>query len=89
MKRKLDIKNEIFYLLLVVLVSVSFAYTTHSKNSMYILSGVLGNLLILTWFVRVFTLYSGRKISQYSEVIQRISLKEIFFTNIEIGRAHV
>lgn len=49
---------------------------------MYILSGVLGNLLILTWFVRVFTLYSGRKISQYSEVIQRISLKERFFTNI-------
>lgn len=49
---------------------------------MYILSGILGNLLILTWFLRVFTLYSGRKISQYSEVIQRISLKDRFFTNI-------
>lgn len=47
---------------------------------MYILSGVLGNLLILTWFIRAFTLYSGRKISQYSEVIQRISIKERFFT---------
>ena len=68
------------YLLLVILVTVYFAFTTHVPNRMYILSGVLGNLLILTWFIRAFALYSGRKISQYSEVIQRISLKERFFT---------
>lgn len=80
MKRKFELKNEIFYIALVVLVTVYFSYATHTPNNMYILSGVLGNLLILTWFIRAFTLYSGRKISQYSEVIQRISIKERFFT---------
>lgn len=80
MKKLIEIKSELVYLVLVILVSVYFAYSTHTPNNMYILSGVLGNLLILTWFIRAFTLYSGRKISQYSEVIQRISLKERFFT---------
>lgn len=80
MKNRIELKNEIVYLVLVVLVTIYFAYSTHTPNNMYILSGVLGNLLILTWFIRAFTLYSGRKISQYSEVIQRISLKERFFT---------
>lgn len=80
MKNRIELKNEILYLVLVVLVTIYFAYSTHTPNNMYILSGVLGNLLILTWFIRSFTLYSGRKISQYSEVIQRISLKERFFT---------
>ena len=84
MKKKLELKNEIFYLLLIVLVTVYFAYSTHSENNIYILSGVLGNLLILTWFVRAFTLYSGRRISQYSEVIQRISLRDRFFTNVAL-----
>lgn len=80
MKNRIKLKNEIVYLLLVILVTVYFAYSTHTPNNIYIISGVLGNLLILTWFIRSFTLYSGRKISQYSEVIQRISLKERFFT---------
>ena len=84
MKKRLDFKNEIFYLLLIVLVTVYFAYSTHSPNNIYLLSGVLGNLLILTWFVRAFALYSGRKISQYSEVIQRISLRDRFFTNVAL-----
>ncbi len=81
MKKKVEIKNELLYLLLIVLVTVYFAYSTHTPNNIYILSGLLGNLLILTWFVRAFSLYSGRKISQYSEVIQRISIRERFFTN--------
>lgn len=81
MKQRVEIKNELLYLFLILLVTVYFAYTTHTPNQTYILSGVVGILLILTWFIRAFTLYSGRKISQYSEVIQRISLKERFFTN--------
>jgi len=80
LKNKVEIKNEIVYLILIVLVTLYFAYSTHTPNKTYLLSGVLGNLLILTWFLRAFTLYSGRKISQYSEVIQRISLKDRFFT---------
>lgn len=47
---------------------------------MTVASGVLGTFLIVTWFVRAFALYSGRKISQYSEVIQRISLRDRFFS---------
>lgn len=80
MKNRIELKNEIFYLILIVLVTVYFAYSTHTPNNTYIVSGILGNLLILTWFIRSFTLYSGRKISQYSEVIQRISIRERFFT---------
>ena len=84
MKQRVEIKNELLYLFLILLVTVYFAYTTHTPNQTYILSGVVGILLILTWFIRAFTLYSGRKISQYSEVIQRISLKERFFTMFRI-----
>jgi len=80
LKNKVEVKKEIVYLLLVILLTVYFAYSTHTPNSIYILSGALGNILILTWFTTVFVRYSGRKISQYSEVIQRISLKERFFT---------
>ena len=47
---------------------------------MYLLSGILGWILLLTWIIRAFALYSGRKISQYSEIIQRISIKERFFS---------
>jgi hypothetical protein len=82
LKKRVEIKNELIYIFLILLVSVYFAYTTHTPNLAYMLSGVIGILLIITWFVRAFTLYSGRKISQYSEVIQRISLRERFFTNL-------
>jgi len=41
--------------------------------------GILGLLLLETWFVRAFSIYSGKKISKYSDVIVRISLKERFF----------
>ncbi len=80
MKKKLEIKNELFYLALITLVTVYFSYTTHIAGSMYLITGTLGLLLILTWFVRAFALYSGRRISQYSEVIQRISIRERFFS---------
>lgn len=80
MKRNLGIKNEILYLFLIVIVTIYFAYSTHIQNSMYILGGILGWILLLTWFVRAFALYSAKKISQYSEVIQRISLRDRFFS---------
>ena len=80
MKKIVEIKNEIFYLLLIAVVTVYFSYITHSGGYLYIVTGVLGLLLLLTWFVRAFALYSGRKISQYSEVIQRISVRDRFFS---------
>jgi hypothetical protein len=80
LKNTVDIKNELFYLFLLVLVTVYFSYTTHVPGSMFLIGGLLGVVLLLTWFIRAFALYSGRKISQYSEVIQRISLRDRFFS---------
>ena len=79
LKKKIELKKEILYLLLLSIVTVYFAYSTHTPNKTYMVSGILGTLLILTWFIRAFVLYSGRKISKYSEVIQRISIKDRFF----------
>jgi len=80
LKKKLEIKNELLYLALITLVTVYFSYTTHVVGSMYFVTGALGLVLLLTWFVRAFALYSGRRISQYSEVIQRISIRDRFFS---------
>ncbi len=49
------------------------------KGGILILVGVLGILLLETWFIRTFSIYSGKKVSKYSDVIVRISLKERFF----------
>lgn len=80
MKRRIDIKSELLYLVLITAITVSFSYLTHSGGYMYIVAGILGLLLLLTWFVRAFALYSGKRISQYSEVIQRISIRDRFFS---------
>lgn len=79
MKKLIDYKIELVYTVLIVALTIYFAYSTHVPNPNYLMSGFLGGLLIVTWFIRAFALYSGRKISQYSEVIQRISIKERFF----------
>ncbi len=68
------------YLFLITVITVYFSYTTHIPGIVYLYAGGLGLILLLTWFVRAFALYSGRRISQYSEVIQRISLKERSFS---------
>ena len=80
MKKRIEIKKELIYLSLITLVTVFFSYLTHSGGYLYIVVGVLGLLLLLTWFIRAFILYSGRKVSQYSEVIQRISIRDRFFS---------
>lgn len=78
-KRITNLTTEIVYLCLIVLVTVIFSFSTHTPGYTYIMAGVLGLVLLVTWFIRAFTLYSGRKISKYSEVIQRISLRDRFF----------
>ncbi len=80
MKRNFEIKSELLYLLLITIVTVYFSYITHTSGFAYLFTGALGLTLLLTWFVRAFALYSGRRISQYSEVIQRISVKDRFFS---------
>lgn len=74
-------KDEIVYWALIVAVSSFFLYLTTQGVSHRLLMavGVLNLLLLETWFIRAFLLFSGRKVSQYSEIIQRISLKDRFF----------
>jgi hypothetical protein len=85
MKRKENIwqilKGEWIYLLLIVILSVFFLYlkTLETSFSLLLIVALLNLLVLETWLLKTFLLYSGRKISQYSEVIQRISFKDRFF----------
>jgi len=77
---RLKVKNDILYLFLLLLVTEIFYFSVlRTSTNILFLMGGLGFLLLETWFIRIFTMYSGKKISQYSEVIARISLKDRFF----------
>lgn len=76
-----DIKREIFYILIIFGIMFSFNYFAYTKEKTLLLAvAVLGLAIIETWFIGAFTRYSERKISQYSEVLQRVSIKERFFS---------
>jgi hypothetical protein len=77
----LTIKDELIYWILICILSAFFILIKHLsvEGSLIIYTGVLTVILFETWVTRVFLLYSGRKISQYSDVIQRISFKERAF----------
>lgn len=80
MKDKLKIKNDILYLFLLLTVTQFFNYSVlRAPLRLLVLLGVAGLLLLETWFVRAFSIYSGKKVSKYSDVIIRISLKDRFF----------
>ncbi|KUK67507.1 MAG: transmembrane(s)protein [candidate division WS6 bacterium 36_33] len=80
MKYKLKIKNDILYLFLLLTVTQFFNYSVlRAPLRFLVLLGVVGLLLLETWFIRAFSIYSGKKVSKYSDVIIRISLKDRFF----------
>jgi hypothetical protein len=80
MKYKLKIKNDLLYLFILLLVTQFFNYSVLRAPMQFLLVlGILGFLLLETWFIRVFSIYSGKKVSRYSDVIVRISLKDRFF----------
>lgn len=77
---KLKVQNDILYLFLLLTVSEFFNFLVLRSELMTILLvGSLGIVLLETWFVRAFSIYSGKKISKYSDVIVRISFRERFF----------
>ncbi|MHC1716454.1 MAG: hypothetical protein AB9915_00970 [Candidatus Dojkabacteria bacterium] len=79
-KYRLKIQNDILYLFLLLLVTEIFNYSVlKAEKGILVFIGFLGVLLLETWFIRIFTMYCGKKISQYSEVIAKISLKDRFF----------
>ena len=77
----MTIKNELIYWILIVILSGFFMYLVNSQapRNILIITGALNLVLLETWFVRIFFLFSGRKISQYSDVIQRILFKYFVF----------
>ena len=80
MKYKLQIKNDLLYLFILLSVTQFFNYSIlRAPLHFLLLLGFLGLLLLETWFVRAFSIYSGRKVSRYSDVIVKISLKDRFF----------
>lgn len=81
MKYRLGVKNELIYLFLISAITKFFSYSILKVElEVLLLLGFLGLVLLETWFIRTFCLYSGKKISRYSDVIMRISLKERFFS---------
>jgi len=74
-------KDALFYWFLILFISLFFFYLTtiNVSKRLLISVGVLNVIILQTWFLKTFLLYSGRKISQYSEVIQRISFKDRVF----------
>lgn len=79
-KLKIKVQNDILYLFLILFVTEIFNSVVMSGNTTILLTvGILGLLLLETWFIRAFSIYSGKKISKYSDVIISISLKERFF----------
>lgn len=81
MKKKINIKNDILYLFILIFLTEFFHYIVDTSNLVLLLTtGFLGLGVLETWFIRIFSAYSGKKISKYSDVIVKISLKERFFS---------
>jgi hypothetical protein len=82
MKGKIkDIKREILYILVIFGMSFGFNHFSYVSEKKFLIAiGILGVLIIETWFISAFTRYSERKISKYSEVLQRVSIRERFFS---------
>lgn len=80
MKYKLKFKNDLLYLFILIVVTQFFNYSVlRASLTFLIIVGVLGLLLLQIWFVRAFRQYSAKKVSKYSNVIIRISLRDRFF----------
>lgn len=80
-KYRLKVQNDIVYLFILLTLTEFFNYLVPNTRGIgLIITGGLGILLLETWFIRTFQIYSGKKISKYSDVIVRISLKERFFS---------
>jgi len=80
-QERIEIKNELLYLFLILLITEIFNDSVLSaKFSTTVIIGVLGITLLLIWFTRTFNLYSKKKISKYSNVLMKISLKQRLFS---------
>lgn len=77
---KIDIKKDLLLLLLVLAVTVIFndsVLTAPLRTTLF--WGVIGLILLEVWFITLFNQNSQKKISKYSNVLMKISLKDRFF----------
>lgn len=80
-KYRLKVQNDIIYLFILLAITEFFSYLVpHTRGISLYITGGLGILLLETWFIKTFRRYSEKKISKYSDVIVKISLKERFFS---------
>lgn len=80
-KYRLKVQNDIIYLFILLAITEFFNYLVlNTRGAGLMITAGLGVLLLETWFIRTFSLYSGKKISKYSDVLVRISLKDRFFS---------
>lgn len=80
MKYRLKVKNDLFYLFVLLLITQIFNHSVlYAPFSFLLILGFLGLMLLETWFIKTFKDYSGKKVSKYSDVIVRISFKKRFF----------
>ena len=74
------IKNEMFYSILLLVVTEVFNYFVLKVPFKYLLViGILGIVVLELWIIRTFKLYSQKKVSKYSDVVMKISLKRRSF----------
>jgi len=80
-KYRLKVQNDIVYLFILLVITEFFNYLVlNTRGIALTITAGLGILLLETWFLRTFRLYSSKKISKYSDVLVKISLKERFFS---------
>lgn len=77
----IEIKNELLYLFIILTITEIFNFSVlNASTRATFVWGVLGLGLLMAWFARTFSLYSKKKISKYSNVLMKISLKDRFFS---------
>jgi hypothetical protein len=80
-KNKIKIEKDLLYIFLLIFITEVFFYNVDTTPfPVLAIIGGFGLLLLETWFIQVFSKYSGRKVSKYSDVIVKISLKDRFFS---------
>lgn len=79
-KGKFNFISDIIYILILLLITETFSFFLFRLKDIYLLLiGIFGLVLLEFWFGRTFYLYSSKKISKYSDVVMKISLKKRFF----------
>lgn len=80
-KEKIELTNDLLLLFILLIVTVIFHNLVLISSSRILLAwGILGLAILEIWFVFVFRNNSQKKISKYSDVLMKVSLKDRLFS---------